>query len=162
MTSLLCIRRLNWIHVDLWLQFLPNLREICIKCRKLARKCILKCRVQNAGHSVQSQSAHYSDVIMDTIASQITSLTIVYSTAYSDADQRKSQSSASLAFVRGIHRWPVNSPHKWPVTRKLFPFDDVIMTVMWLTVAKVALKTLTLWETNVPTDINWDQQVTGH
>ena len=37
------------------------------------------------------------------------------------------QSSASLAFVRGIHRWPVNSPHKWPVTRKMFPFDDVIM-----------------------------------
>ena len=37
------------------------------------------------------------------------------------------ESSASLAFVRGIHRWPVNSPHKWPVTRKMFPFDDVIM-----------------------------------
>ena len=46
---------------------------------------------------------------------------------YSGADQRKHQSSASLAFVRGIHRWPVNSPHKWPVTRKMFPFDDVIM-----------------------------------
>ena len=42
-------------------------------------------------------------------------------------DQRKRQSSASLAFVRGIHRWPVNSPHKWPVTRQMFPFDDVIM-----------------------------------
>ena len=43
------------------------------------------------------------------------------------ADQRKHQSSASLAFVRGIHRRPVNSPHKGPVTRKVFPFDDVIM-----------------------------------
>ena len=64
---------------------------------------------------------------MGTIASQITSLTIVYSTVYSDADQRKYQSSASLAFVRGIHRRPVNSPHKWPVTRIMFPFDDVIM-----------------------------------
>ena len=64
---------------------------------------------------------------MGAIASQITSLTIVYSTVYSDADQRKHQSSASLAFVRGIHRWPVNSPHKWLVTRKMFPFDDVIM-----------------------------------
>ena len=42
--------------------------------------------------------------------------------------QRKHQSSASLAFVRGIHRVPVNSPHKWPVTRKMFPFDDVIMS----------------------------------
>ena len=37
------------------------------------------------------------------------------------------QSSASLAFVRGIHRGPMNSPHKWPVTRKMFPFDDDIM-----------------------------------
>ena len=70
---------------------------------------------------------HYSDVIMGTIASQITSITIVYSTIYSDADQRTHQSSASLAFVWGIHRGPVNSPHKWPVKRKMFPFDDVIM-----------------------------------
>ena len=67
------------------------------------------------------------DVIMGKIASQTTSLTIVYSTVYSDEDQRKHQSSASLAFVRGIHRGPVNSPHKWPVTRKMLPFDDVIM-----------------------------------
>ena len=65
--------------------------------------------------------------IMGAIASQITSLAIVYSTVYSDVDQRKHQSSASLAFVRGIHRWSVNSPHKWPVTRKMFSFDDVIM-----------------------------------
>ena len=70
---------------------------------------------------------HYGDVIMDAIASQITSPTIVYSTVHSDADQRKHQSSASLAFVRRIHRSPVNSPHKWPVTRKMFPFHDVIM-----------------------------------
>ena len=64
---------------------------------------------------------------MSMMVSQITSLTIVYSSVYSDADQRKHQSSASLAFVRGIDRGPVNSPHKWPVTRKIFPFDDVIM-----------------------------------
>ena len=70
---------------------------------------------------------HYNDVIMSLTASQITSLMIVYSTVYSDADQRKHQSSALLAFVRGIHRGPVNSPHKGPVTRKMFPFDDVIM-----------------------------------
>ena len=69
---------------------------------------------------------------MGAIASQITSLTIVYSTVYSDADQRKHQSSAALAFVRGIHRGPVNSPQKWPVTRKIFPFDDVIMFVVYL------------------------------
>ena len=66
---------------------------------------------------------HYNDVIMGVIASQIISLTIVYSTVYSDTDQRKHQSSASLAYVWGIHR----PPHKWPVTRKMFPFDDVIM-----------------------------------
>ena len=64
---------------------------------------------------------------MGAIASQLTSLTIVYSTVYSEADQRKHQSSPSLAFVWVIHRGPVNSPHKWPVTRKMFPFDDVIM-----------------------------------
>ena len=68
---------------------------------------------------------------MSTIASQITSLTIVYSIVYSDADQRKHQSSASLAFVRGIHGGPVNSSHKWPVSRKMFPFDDVIMLYNW-------------------------------
>ena len=64
---------------------------------------------------------------MSVMASQITSLTIVYSTVYSGAGQRKHQSSASLAFVWGIHRWPVNSTHNWPVTRKMFSFDDVFM-----------------------------------
>ena len=71
---------------------------------------------------------HYGDVIISAVASQIISLTIVYSTVYSEADQRKHQSSsASLAFVWGIHRGPVNSPHKWPVTREIFPLDDSIM-----------------------------------
>ena len=60
---------------------------------------------------------HYNDVIMGSMASQITSLTIVYSAVYSGADQRKHQSSSSLAFVRGIQRGPANSSHKWPVTR---------------------------------------------
>ena len=61
------------------------------------------------------------------LAAQITSLMIVYSNVYSGADQRKHQSSAALAFVWGIHRWPVNSLHKGPVTWKMFPFDDVII-----------------------------------
>ena len=78
-------------------------------------------------HVFKKQTDHNIDVIMTTIVSQITSLTIVYSTVYPGADQSKHQSSASLAFVWGIHRRPVNSPHKWPVTRKMFPFDDVIM-----------------------------------
>ena len=73
----------------------------------------------------------YSDVIMTTMASQITSLAIVYSTFYPGADQRKHQSSASLAFVRGIHRGPVNSPPKRPVARKMFLFDDVIMASLF-------------------------------
>ena len=64
---------------------------------------------------------------MSAMASKFTSLTIVYSIVYSGADQRKHQSSASLAYVSGIHRWPVNSPHKGPVTRKMHPLDDVIM-----------------------------------
>ena len=63
---------------------------------------------------------NYNDVIFGAMESQIISLTIVYLTVYSGAYQRRHQSSASLAFVRGMHRWPVNSPHKWRVTRKCF------------------------------------------
>ena len=72
---------------------------------------------------------HYSDVIMTTVASQITSLTIVYSIVYSGADQRIHQSSASLAFVRGIHwdRWIPRT--KGQLRGKMFPFDDVIMHI---------------------------------
>ena len=83
-------------------------------------------------------TCHYCDAIMGAMASQIPSLTIVYSTVYSWADQRKHESSASLAFVRGIHRWPVNSPHKAPVTRKTIPFDDVIIVSagMWCRLCK--------------------------
>ena len=68
----------------------------------------------------QVRVLYYSNVIMSVMASQITSLTIVYSIVYSGADHRKHQSSALL--------WsPVNSPHKGPVTRKMFPLDNVIM-----------------------------------
>ena len=70
---------------------------------------------------------HYNDIIMNAMVSQITSLTIVCSTIESSADQRKHQSSWSLAFVRGIHQWSVNSLHKGPVTQKMFPFDYIIM-----------------------------------
>ena len=76
---------------------------------------------------VAHRPIHYDDVIMTMLASQITSLLVVYSIVYSGVNQRKHQSSASLAFVREIHRGPVNFPHKWPVTRKMFPFDYVIM-----------------------------------
>ena len=66
---------------------------------------------------------------MSAMASQITSLTIVYSIVYSGTDRRKRQSSASPAFVWETHWWTVNSPHKRPVTRKMFPFDDVIIYI---------------------------------
>ena len=70
-------------------------------------------------HFYVANSTHYSvnTVKISVMGSQITSLTIVYSTVYSGTNQRKHQSSASLAFVRGIHRWPVNSTLNWPVTR---------------------------------------------
>ena len=73
------------------------------------------------------ENINYCDVVMTMMVTQVTSLRIIYSTVYSGADKRKHHSSASLAFVRGIHRWPVNSLHIGPVTRKMFPFDDVIM-----------------------------------
>ena len=71
---------------------------------------------------------HCSDVIMGAGVSNHQPYDCLLNRVYSGADQRKHQSSASLAFARGIHRWPVNSSHKWPLARKMFPFDDVIMT----------------------------------
>ena len=70
---------------------------------------------------------HYSDVAMKATPSEIIGVPSVYSTGRSGADQRIHQSFASLTFVRGIHRWPINTPNKGPVTRKMFPFHDVIM-----------------------------------
>ena len=61
---------------------------------------------------------------MSAMASQITGVSVVCLTVYSGSDQRKHPSSALLALVRGIHRWPMNSPRKGPVTRKMSPFDD--------------------------------------
>ena len=72
---------------------------------------------------------HLSDVIMRAMASQITSVSIVYSNISSGANQRKHYSSASLTCVRGIHRWPTNSPHKGPVTRNKCPFHDIIRSI---------------------------------
>ena len=94
-------------------------------------------RAENQNKTLKN-SAHigrlHCEVIMGAMASQITSLIIVSSPVYSGTDQRKRESSASLASVRGNHRWPVKSTHKRPVTRKMFPFDDVIIwhrTITW-------------------------------
>ena len=92
-------------------------------------------------------SIHYNDVIMSAIGFQITSFTIVYLTLYAGADQRKHQRSSSLASVREIHRWPVNSPHQGPVTRKMFPFDDVIMTLKTDKVMITEIATMTQYKT---------------
>ena len=102
------------------LKFNSGARPIDIYC------CVLLSS-RSIGYDIVSYY-QYGDVIMSPMASQITSVTIIYSTVYSGAHQRKHRSSVSLAFVWGIHRWSVNSPHKWPVTRKMFPFDDVIIS----------------------------------
>ena len=78
----------------------------------------------------RSWTKHYIDVIMITMASQITSLTVVYSAVYSDADQRKRQSSASLAFVWGIHRDRWIPRTKGQLRGKCFH----LMTSSWYTV----------------------------
>ena len=77
------------------------------------------------GNSLISLS-HYNNVIMSAMESQITGVSIVYSTVCSGAAQRKHQRSASFAFMGGIHRWPVNSPHKGPRTGKMFSCDEGI------------------------------------
>ena len=85
----------------------------------------MKLTLRIGSRMVDSMLTPYNDVIMAAMASQIISLTIVCSIVYSGAYQRKHQSSAPLTFVWGIHRWQVNSPHKWPATRKMLPYDEV-------------------------------------
>ena len=109
--TLIDVAHMNWRRIEAWIQF---------------------CLTQEAGTKWPpffrlQITIHNNGVIMGARASQITNLATVYSTVYWGADQRKHQGSTSLAFVWGIHRWPVNSPHKGPVTRKMFSFDDVIM-----------------------------------
>ena len=82
-----------------------------------------------AGYRCHILVVQYNNVKTSVLAPQMTSLTILYSTVYSGAQQRNHQSSASLASVRGIHRWPVNSPYKGPQTWKILPFDDVLMII---------------------------------
>ena len=85
--------------------------------------------------SICNNEYHYSDVIMSAIASQITSVSRVCLTVCSGADQRKHSISASLAFVGGIHRWPVEFPSQRSNNAEMFSFDDVIMFALNLTCA---------------------------
>ena len=92
---------------------------------------------------------HYGDIIMSAMTSQITDIWIVCLTTCSGADQRKHQSSMSLAFVRGIHQWPVDSPHKEPVTRKMFPYDDLFMITALAPEGLTGLEIRTLSKTKI-------------
>ena len=74
---------------------------------------------------------------MGTIASQIISLTIVYSTVYSDADKKTSKRRVT-GLCAGNSSGTGELPHKWSVTRKMFPFDDVIMSLIYSIIAPVA------------------------
>ena len=149
--SLICVWINGWVnndeagdlrryraHYDVTVMYHALLHMICCKCQFMSRWLYTEivCNQQTWCKSMHIDSI-YKDVIMGAIAPQITSLTIVYSTVYSDADQTKHQSSASLSFVRGIHRGPVNSPHKWPVTRKRFLLDDVMMWCSHLVLCEI-------------------------
>ena len=117
---------MNWnVHFEI---DIPNSAHVIITWYMLSRFfcyfVILKPRMWLGHHH------HYSDVIMSPMASQIMGVSIVYSTICSGADQSKHHSSASLAFVNGIHWWQVNFSHKGSVTRQMFSFDDVIMIVL--------------------------------
>ena len=136
----------TWFNAFSWMKFFHISFYLCIYLthipQKVTRnglydaykdwlnffKCILVCWLRlifSATVTLQITALRWRHNERHDVA--ITSLTIVCSSIYSGADQGKHQSSASLAFVWGIHWWPVNSPHKGPVTRRMFPFDDVIM-----------------------------------
>ena len=96
---------------------------------------------------------HCNDIIMSAMVSQITGVSMVCFALCSGAHQRKHQNSASLALVRGSRRWPVNSPHKRPVTRKMFPYDDVI------SISSVSQKTTSLQWNNCLCTLWWRHQM---
>ena len=85
-------------------------------------KIEIKCRWNQT-----TKVIHYCDVIMGVRWHLKSPASQLFTQPFVQAQIKKNQSSASLAFVRGIHQWPVNSPYKWPVTRKMFPSDDIIM-----------------------------------
>ena len=134
----------QWRHVSFTRQGTSEDNEISNKIQVFRFKKIhLKILSPNFSPFLQASASqvvvigymvfmYYSDTIMSAMASKITGVSIAYSTVCSCTDQAKHQSSAPVAFVRGIHRWPVNSPHKWSVTRKMFPFEYVIMCLFVL------------------------------
>ena len=107
-----------WTILDICNTFInPSYTNECGRVHKFCSNCVIKgtlrlehfewittCFPAVCWSTFVQSALHYADVIIIEMASQITSPTVVYSTVYSDADQRKHQSSASLAFVWGIHR----------------------------------------------------------
>ena len=147
-----------WITILFWIDCINNITHALWRieslysvdnCWDVTTVSVLKRRVYGCLFNAQNLETHYSDVIIFAMASQITSLTIVYSIVYSDADQRKYQNSASLVFAWGIHRGPVNSQYKWPVTRRMFPIHDVIMACLWLFVQCAKLGNNSEWEADL-------------
>ena len=107
-------------------------------------------------HAVQGENEqHYSDVIMGAMASQTIGVSIVCLTVGSSVHQRKHQSTASQAFVRRIPWWPEDSPHKGPVTREMFPFDDVIMSTPRIVTCTPILHHLH-WQKSTPLGFWWE------
>ena len=113
--------RYSWRYE--WINISPGIYNMLTSCWQLYCKANRSWAKENTIQQIKTFTAdilfwHRRDIIMSTVASQITGVSIVCLTACSGAEQRKYQSSAWLAFVRGIHRWPVDSPHKGPVTQK--------------------------------------------
>ena len=109
---------------------------------------------------ITRNSGYYSDAIMNALAALINGVPIVYTTVCSGADDRKHQSSASLAFVWGIHWWPVNSSHKRWVTQKRFLSDNVIMA-WWRHQMETfsALLAICAWNSPVPGEFHAQRPV---
>ena len=125
--------------------YITKSRYFCSGLNELTLKTLKLCHL--LGMSIFLRSCNYNDVIMSAMASQITGVSSVCPTVCSGANQRKHQRSAPLTFVRGIHRWPMDSPQKGPVTRKMFPFDDVIMhmVVLDMITQAVIIRPIELW-----------------
>ena len=108
---------------------------------------------------------HYSDVIISTMAFQITCVSIVCPTVGSDVDQRKHYSSASLAFVRGFDRWLVYSPHhKRPVKRKMLPFTLTLSQCTLAGPVDIGMPLECHWLTQCSLGYNWatERVLAGH
>ena len=129
----LSMLRIKLDHVskrDIRYEITKNLRRISERHFTPTRKIVALLQSNFTLFLADECSLHQSGAIMDAVASQNTGLSIVYSTVYSGVDTRKYQGSTSLPFVRGIRRWPVNCPHRGPVTRKMLLLVNLIM---WLT-----------------------------